>query len=63
MFLETLKSNIAEDRVVVAKAAGGGSGMDEEFEVGRCQLFHLEWISKEVLLYAQGTVSNLLGWT
>ena len=24
-------------------------GMDREFGVGRCKLFHLEWISNEVL--------------
>ena len=29
---------------------GGGSGMDWEFGVGRCQLLHLEWISNEILL-------------
>ena len=30
---------------------GGGSGMDGEFGVHRCKLFHLEWISNEVLLH------------
>ena len=33
---------------------GGGSGMDWEFEVSRCKLLHLEWISKKVLLYSTG---------
>ena len=33
---------------------GGGSGMDWEFGVSRCQLLHLEWISNEVLLYSTG---------
>ena len=28
--------------------------MDEEFGVGRCNLFHLEWISDEVLLDSTG---------
>ena len=31
---------------------GGGSEMDWESEVGRCKLFHLEWINNEVLLYS-----------
>ena len=33
---------------------GGGSGMDWEFEISRCQLLHLEWISNEILLYSTG---------
>ena len=33
---------------------GGGSGVDWEFGVSRCKLLHLEWISKEVLLYSTG---------
>ena len=33
---------------------GGESGMDWEFGVSRCKLFHLEWISNEVLLYSTG---------
>ena len=33
---------------------GGGSGMKREFEVGRCKLLYLEWISNEVLLYSTG---------
>ena len=27
--------------------------MDEEFEIGRCKLLHLEWTNYEVLLYIQ----------
>ena len=34
-----------------------------EFGVGRCELLHLEWISSEILLIAQGTISSLLGYT
>ena len=30
------------------------SGMDWEFEVGRCKLLHLEWLRNEVLLYSTG---------
>ena len=28
--------------------------MDWEFGLSRCKLFHLEWISSEVLLYSTG---------
>ena len=34
-------------------AAKGGGGMDQELEVGRCQLLHLEWANK-VLLFGTG---------
>ena len=30
----------------------GGSGMDWEFGVGRCQLRRLEWMGNEILLYS-----------
>ena len=33
----------------------GGSGMDWESGVNRCKLWHLEWISNEVLLYSTGS--------
>ena len=33
---------------------GGGSGMHWEFGVSRCKLLHLEWISKEMVLYSTG---------
>ena len=42
-----------ENRLVIAKGRGG-SGMDRETGVSRCKLLHLEWISKEVLLYSTG---------
>ena len=35
--------------------------MDWEFGVGRCKLLHLEWISKEVLLYSTGNYVQSLG--
>ena len=38
-----------------------GRGMDGEFGVSRCQLFHLEWTSNEVLLYSPGNYSQSLG--
>ena len=36
------------------QVGGGGSGMDWEFAVSRCKVLHLEWISKEILLYSTG---------
>ena len=50
-----------ENRLVVAKGEGGGSGMDWELEVGRCKLLHLEWSSNEVLLYSTGNYIQSLG--
>ena len=41
-------------KIVVAKGAGRGSGMDWEFGVNRCRLLHLEWISNEVLPHDTG---------
>ena len=43
------------------QGGGGGSGMDWEFAVSRCKLFHLEWISNEVLLYSPGNHVQFLG--
>ena len=48
-------------RLVVANGEEGGSGIDGEFGVGRCQLFHLEWISNEVLLNSTGNYSHSPG--
>ena len=39
----------------------GGSGMDWEFVISRCRLFHLEWISNAVLLYSRGNYIQSLG--
>ena len=55
------KQTHKENRLAVAKGAEGQSGMDWEFGVSRCKLLHLEWISNEVLLTAQETISSLLG--
>ena len=38
-----------ENRFVVAKREGGGSGMDWELGVNRCKLFQVEWIGNGVL--------------
>ena len=43
-----------ENRLVVAKGEGGGSGMDWESGVNRCKQLHLEWISNEALLNSTG---------
>ena len=50
-----------ENRLVVAKGNREGSGMDWEFGVSRCKLFHLEWISNEVLLHSTGNYIQSLG--
>ena len=43
-----------ENRTVVSKRGGGGSGLDWEFGVSRCKLLYLEWLSNEILLYGMG---------
>ena len=35
--------------------------MNWEFEVSKCKLLHLEWISNEVLLYSTGNYIQSLG--
>jgi len=46
-----------ENRLVVAKGQGvGWSGMEWECGVNRCNLFHLEWINNEILLYSTGNI-------
>ena len=41
-----------EERLVVAKEGGGGSGIDWDFGISTCKLLHLVWITSEVLLYS-----------
>ena len=48
------KFMVLENRLVVAKGGGGGSGMDWESGANKCKLLPLEWISKEILLYSTG---------
>ena len=38
---------------------GRGSGMDWEFRVSRCKLFHLEWISRSSRLWLSGLWTQL----
>ena len=33
----------------------GGGGMEWEFGVSRCKLFHIEWLNNKVLLYSTGS--------
>ena len=48
-----------EIRLVITKGEREGR-MDWEFEIGRFNLFHLEWIKNKDLCTAQGTISNFL---
>ena len=58
--MEKKEPSYMENRLVVAKGEGEGSGMDWEFGVSRCKLLHLEWISSEILLIGQGTIYSHL---
>ena len=40
------------EQICGCQGRGGGSGMDWEFEVNRCKLLLLEWISNGILLYS-----------
>ena len=40
-----------ENRLVVTKGEGGGSGMHWKLVVYRFTLLHLEWIINEIVLY------------
>ena len=37
---------------------GGRRGMDWEFGLSRCKLFHLEWTNNKVLMYNTGNYSQ-----
>ena len=43
------------------RVGGRCRGMEGEFGLGRCKLFHLGWISNEVLLYSTGSYIQSLG--
>ena len=43
-----------ENRLVLAKGEGRGSGIDWKFGVSRCKLLNLEWIRNVVLMYHTG---------
>ena len=59
--LKKVRLTDTENRLVVAKGDGKGSGMDWEFWVSRCKLLHLELISNEVLVYNTGNCIPSLG--
>ena len=44
-----------ENRLVVVKGEGRGSGMDWEIGVSRCKLLHSEWIAMSSYCAAQKT--------
>ena len=39
---------------MVAKGKNGRRGIDWEFEVGRFEVLHFEWINSRVLLFSTG---------
>ena len=47
---EKQQTQIHREQNFGCHGGGGGSGMDWEFGVSRCKLFHLEWISNEILI-------------
>ena len=50
-----------ESRLVIARREQAQSGMDREFGVGRCKLFHLEWMGSGGLLCSTGNYVQSLG--
>ena len=48
-----------ENTPVVVMGVGRGSEMDWEFEVSRCKLLHLEWMSNETLLCTGNYILSL----
>ena len=48
--LSAKKKQTPENRLMVAKGEGVGSGMDWEFGANRHKLLHLEWIDNKILL-------------
>ena len=54
MYLSTEKKQTHGRGEQTCSCQRGGSGIDWEFEVSRCKLLPLEWISNEVLLCSTG---------
>ena len=48
------QTHIHREQTCGCQGNGGGSGMDREFGVSIWILFHLKWITNEVLLYITG---------
>ena len=61
--LSTKQKRIHRHREQNCGCQGGdeGSGMDGEFGVSRCKLFHLEWINKMTLLFSTGNYIQFPG--
>ena len=47
-----------EHRLVLAKEARGGGGMEWEFGISRCELLYVRWINNKVLLYSTGNYTQ-----
>ena len=56
MSLSRTQNNIRdiENRLVIAKAEGGGRGKTWKFGISRCKLVYIEWINNKLLLYSTG---------
>ena len=54
LFTEKKQTHGRGEQTCGCRGGGGGTGMDWEFGVSRCKLFHLKWTSNEVLLYSTG---------
>ena len=61
MNLSIEQKQIMDMHTCGCQGGGEGNGMDWEFEVSRCKLLHLEWISNEVLLFSVGNY-NPISW-
>ena len=48
--LKNMKNRLS----VAIGATRGRRGMGLEFGVGRCKLFHLQWVNNKALLYSTG---------
>ena len=53
IYLQNRKNHGHVGQTCVCLAAGGGRGIDLEFEVSRRQFLHLEWMGNE-FLYSNG---------
>ena len=58
---EQKQTHIHREQTCGCQGGRGGSGMDRDLEISGCKLFHLEWISNEVLLYSTGNCVQYLG--
>jgi len=61
LFTKQKQTHRHGDQTCGYQEGGGKSGMDWEFAVSRCKLFHLEWISHKSLLCGTGNYIQSLG--